>query len=153
MEFGYPFGLEDITNSMENFIAEIKMMKTPVLKSGRGIIKDFTIPSKIRIDESYEVSAPYQGSVKFGYFSLLIVDRDYVKQWFPDSNSVGRKLLDSGESVQTGILNFSNGLYESEWKFTPSHPLYAGYAKAIIHMFEDTNVYPLTFHEKDIHLI
>ena len=53
----------------------------------------------------------------------------------------------------TGTLNFSNGLYDSKWKFTPSRPLYVGYAKTIVHVFEDTNVYPLTFQEKDIHLV
>ena len=64
-----------------------------------------------------------------GYFSLMIQDCDGVKQWFKDNSSVGHKLLDSGERVQTGRLNFSNGLYESKWKFRPNPPLYAGYAK------------------------
>jgi hypothetical protein len=43
----------------------------------------------------------------------MIQDAVGIKQWFTDNNSVGRKILDSGESVQTGTLNFSNGLYES----------------------------------------
>jgi hypothetical protein len=143
---------ESLANLVSNLIATRKLMKAP-LDAREGIITDFRIPSKIRIDELHEVSAVYKGSVKSGYFSLLIIDRDGIKQWFEDSNSVGYKTLDSGESVRTGNLNFSNGLYESKWKFTPGRPLYTGYAKAIVHMFEDTNVYPLTFQEKDIHLI
>jgi hypothetical protein len=83
----------------------------------------------------------------------MIQDCNGVKQWFKDNSSVGHKLLDSGERVQTGRLNFSNGLYESKWKFRPNPPLYAGYAKAVVGMFEDTNLIPLSLQEKDIHLI
>ena len=152
---GPPFvhGLESLANDIKNFLARRKMMRVPLLNFRRGIIKDFRVPSKMRIGESYEVSAIYEGSVKSGYFSLLIVDRDGIKQWFEDSNSVDHKNLDSGKTILTGKLNFSNDLYESKWKFTPGPPLYKGYAKAIVHMFEDTNVYPLTFQEKYIHLI
>ena len=113
---------------------------------------DFVIPPKVRIGGWYEVSAVFQGSIKCGYFSLLIQDRDGIKQWFPDKNSMIQKLSDSGKRIQTGTLTFSNGLYESKWKIRPERPLYAGYAKAVIHMFEDTNVYPLAIQEKDIHL-
>jgi hypothetical protein len=82
----------------------------------------------------------------------MIQDADGIKQWFTDNNSVCRKILDSGESVQTGLLNFSNGLYERTWIFRPSPPLFAGWAKAVVGMFEDTNVVPLDFQEKFNHL-
>ena len=145
-----PINLDNIATMIGNVI-KLRKMKFPAAR--RGVITEFRIPRKIRIEESSEVSAVYKGSVKSGYFTLLIVDRDGVKQWFEDCNSVDHKILDSGRSVQTGRLNFSNGRHESNWKFTPSRPLYAGYAKAIVHMFEDTNLYPLTFQEKDIHLV
>jgi len=82
----------------------------------------------------------------------MIQDVDGVKQWFEDDNSIGDKFVDSGQTVQTGRLNFSNGLYESRWKFRPNPPLYKGYTKAVVFMFEGPNVYPLTFQEKNIHL-
>jgi hypothetical protein len=145
-------GLESWANLVENLIAMRKLMKAPLADARRGIITDFRIPSKIRIDELYEVSAVYKGSVKDGYFSLMIQDADGIKQWYKDSNSVRDKLLDSGKSVQTGILNFSNGLYESKWKFSPSSPLYPGWAKAMLCMFEEGSVVPLDYQEKFIHL-
>ena len=122
------------------------------LDAREGIIIDFRIPTKIKIGECYDVSATYKGSVRSGFFSLMIEDRTGVKQWYKDSNSVGQKSLGSGELGQTGSINFSNGLYESKWKFRPDAPLYSGYAKAIVHMFEDTRVYPLAIQEKDVHL-
>lgn len=82
----------------------------------------------------------------------MIQDADGIKQWFTDNNSVGHIIPDSGESVQTGTLNFSNGLYESTWRFRPSPPLYAGWAKAVVGLFEDTNVVPIDFQEKFLHL-
>jgi hypothetical protein len=104
---------EGLANLIQNLFAIRKMMKGPLLDTRRGIIKAFRIQPKIRIGDSYEVSVVYEGSVKAGYFSLMIQDAVGIKQWFTDNNSVGRKILDSGESVQTGTLNFSNGLYES----------------------------------------
>ena len=93
--------------------------------------------------------AVYKGSVKSGYFSLMIQDVDGVKQWFEDDNSIGDKFVDSGQTVQTGRLNFSNGLYESRWKFRPDPPLKAGRGNAIVGMFGDRDAIPLDFQEKD----
>ena len=149
---GYWYNAEELAATISNIIKMRKMLKAPV-DAREGIITDFSIQPEIRIGESHEVSAIYKGSVKSGYFALMIVDRDGVKQWFPDSNSVDHKILDSGTSVRTGKLNFSSGLYESKWKFIPERPLYSGHAKAVIHIFEGTSVYPLTFQEKDIRLI
>jgi hypothetical protein len=110
-----PFEAENIANSIKNFIATSKIMKVPLDPGlGRGVITDFIIPSKINIGDWHEVSAVYKGSVKSGYFSLMIQDRDGIKQLLKDSNSIGHKLLDSGQSVQIGTLNFSNGLYKSK---------------------------------------
>ena len=153
MSTGPPRGLEPIAKLIENWIETRKMLKQPLKNTRRGKIMDFVIPPKVRIGDWHEVSAIFQGSVKSGYFSLMIQDRDGVKQWFPDENSVGQKLSATGKSIQTGTQNFSNSTYESYWKFMPERPLYAGHAKAIIHMFEDTDVYPLAFQEKDILLI
>ena len=147
-------GLEGFAKAIENFIAIRKIMQAshdPGLS--RGVITDFRIPSKIRIGDLHEVSAVYKGSIRSGYFSLMIQDRDGIKQWFKDSNSIDHEFPDSDDHVQTGRLNFSNGEYESKWKFRPDAPLYAGYAKAVICMFENTNLYPLVLQEKDIHLI
>lgn len=148
-----PWGPEDIASGFENYFAERKMIKEPLLEYRRGVITDFRIPPKLRIGDTYEVSAVYRGSVKSGYFSLIIQDADGSKQRYNDNNTVDHKLLDSGKSVQTGTLNFSNGIHESTWEFTPDRPLYYGNAKAVVLMFEDTNFYPLSFLEKDIHLI
>ncbi|HKQ22361.1 MAG TPA: hypothetical protein VJS91_10005 [Nitrososphaeraceae archaeon] len=147
-----PFGPEGIANDLSNYLKIRKMMKAPLRDAGRGVIEDFKIQPNIRIGDWHEVSAVYKGRVKSGYFSLMIEDRTGVKQWFKDVNSIGRKLLDSGKNVESGTITFSNGLYESKWKFKPSPPLYTGYAKAVVHMFEDTNVFPLVTQEKDIHL-
>ena len=149
---GYSHNAEEIATTICNFIKIRKMMKKP-LDAREGAITEFRIQPKIRIGESCEVSAVYKGSVNSGYFSLMIQDRDGVKQWFPDDGSVGTKMLDSGQSVRTGRLNFTNGVYESKWKFTPNVPLYKGHAMAIVLMFEDTNLYPLTFQEINIFLI
>lgn len=153
MEGGMPWGLEDIASGFQNYIAERKMMKEPILESRRGVITDFRIPRKLRIGNTYEVSAVYRGSVKSGYFTLIIQDADGSKQRFNDCNSVVDKLLYSGKSVQTGTLNFLNGIHESKWEFTPYRPLYYGYAKATVCMFEDTTYYPLAVQEKEIQLI
>lgn len=147
---GSPF--EMIAHLVEHFIAVRKIMKRP-FDGSSGIITEFRIPSKIRIGDWSEVSVVYEGSVISGYFSLMIEDRTGVKQWFTDNNGVAHILIDSGKKIQTGKLSFSKGRYESKWKFTPDRPLYSGYAKAIMHMFEDTNVYPLAIQQKDIHLI
>lgn len=147
------FGVENLVNIISNMLKKRKMMEAPLLDSRRGIIEDFRIPTNLRIGDLYEVSAVYKGSVKSGYFSLMIQDVDGVKQWFPDKNSIDQKLSNFGKTVQTGRLNFSGGTYEGKWKFRPERPLYAGHAKAIIHVFEDTDVYPLVFQEKDVHLI
>ena len=144
------YGLECWANLVENLMKIRKLMKAPLVDSRPGIITDFRIPSEITIGDWYEVSAIYKGSVKSGYFSLMIQDADGIKQWFTDSNS--RKILGSGESLQTGILNFSNGLYESRWKFRPDPPLYPGWAKAMVCMFEEASVVPLDYQEKFIHL-
>ena len=149
---GYRINAEELAAIISNFIKMRKMMKEPI-DVREGVITDFRISPNIRIGESCEVSAVYKGDVKSGYFSLLIEDCDGVKQSFADSNSVVHKILDSGKSVQTGKLNFTNGVYESKWKFTSNPPLYKGYAKATVQMFEDTNVYPLTFQEKEIRLV
>jgi uncharacterized protein with NRDE domain len=129
------------------------MMNQPLQNTRKGIIKNFIIPPKVSIGDWHEVTAVFQGSVKSGYFSLMLQDRDGIKQWFPDINSMIQKLSDSGENIHTGTLNFSDGLYESKWKFRPTTPLYKGQAKAVVQMFEDSNVYPLTFQEKDIRLV
>ena len=153
MSTGPPRGLEPLAKLIENWIETRKILKQPLKNTRRGKIMDFVIPPKVRIGDWHEVSAIFQGSVKSGYFNLMIQDRDGIKQWFGDKNSINHKLLDTGKRVITGTLNFSNGAYESTWKFRPERPLYAGHAKAIIHMFEDTDVYPLAFQEKDILLI
>ena len=148
----YSYNAEEVATAISN-IFRIKNMRKKALDVRVGSITEFRIQPEIKIGESYQVSATYEGSVKGGYLNLLIVDRDGVKQWFADENSIDQKLLDSGKRVQAGKLNFSNGVYESKWEFTPRRPLYAGYAKAIVHMFEDSNVYPLALLEKDINLI
>lgn len=114
-----PIGLENLVTTIGNII-KIRKMKAP-LHIRHDVIKYFRIPPKIRIGNWSEVSAVYKGSVKSGYFSLMIQDCDGVKQWFKDNSSVDHKLLNSGERVQTGKLNFSNGLYESKWKFRLTH--------------------------------
>lgn len=149
-----PLGAEPFAHFVETLIAIRKIMKAPIdPRHSRGAITEFRIPAKVRIGDWHEVTAVYKGSVKSGYFNLMIQDRDGIKHWFKDNNSVDDKLLDSGVHIQTGRLNFSNGQYESNWKFRPERPLYSGYAKAVICMFEDTKEYPLVLQEKDIHLI
>ena len=101
---------------------------------------------KIRIWS--DISAVYEGSVKSGFFSLMIQDCDGVKQVYKDSNSIDIKILDSGEHVETGKLNFTNLSYESKWKFRPDPPLKAGRGKAIVGMFADGDAIPLDFQEK-----
>ena len=73
-----------------------------------------------------------------------------MKQVYRDSNRVDVKILDSGEHVETGKLNFTNLSYESKWKFRPDPPLKAGRGKAIGGMFGDRDAIPLDFQEKDI---
>jgi len=97
-----------------------------------------------------DISAVYEGSVKSGFFSLMIQDCDGVQQVCKDSNSVDVKILDSGERAETGKLNFTNLSNESKWKFRPDPPLKAGRGKAIVGMFEDRDVISLGFQEKDI---
>lgn len=145
------FNIEDFITAISDLIKIRKMKVPPYTK--HGVIKDIRIPPKIRIGDCYEVSAVYEGRLKSGYFSLMIQDRDGIKQWFRDKSNVGHIFLDSGKSNQTGALNFSNGRYESKWKFRPCPPLYAGWAKAVICMFGDTKSVPLDLQEKDIQLI
>ena len=95
-----------------------------------------------------DISAVYEGNVKSGFFSLMIQDCDGVKQVYKDSNSIDIKILDSGEHVETGKLNFTNHSYESKWKFGPGPPLKAGRGKAIVGMFGDRDAIPLDFQEK-----
>lgn len=149
-----PLGAERFAHFVKTLITIRKIMKAPLDPShSRGEITEFRIPANVRIGDWHEVTAVYKGSIKSGYLSLMIQDRDGIKQWFKDNNSVDHKLLDSGEQVQTGRLNFSNSQYESTWKFRPDRPLYSGYVKAVICMVEDTRVYPLVLDEKNIHLI
>lgn len=146
---GSPF--EMMAHLVEYFIAVRKIMKTP-FDGSEGNITDFRIPPRIRIGDWCEVSAIYKGSVKSGYFSLMIEDRTGVKQRFNDNNTVRDISLGSGKKIVSGTIDISNDRYESKWRFMPSRPLYSGYAKAVLHIFEGTNVYPLAIHEKDIHL-
>ena len=67
---------EGLANLIQNLFAIRKMMKGPLLDIRRGIIKDFRIQPKIRIGDLYEVSVVYEGSIKTGYFSLMIQDAD-----------------------------------------------------------------------------
>ena len=119
-------------------LIERKKSKSPnPIKGRRVIVKDFKISRKIKIDSWNTVSAVFEGSVESGFLDLMI-DNSVVKpQWFADKESVEGKRLDSGEYIETGKLNFTNGRYEGEWKFKPVFPLKPGKAKAIMAMYED----------------
>lgn len=143
--------VEGIAYLLQYFLWLRKYMKIP-FSGSEGIITDFKIPDKIGIGDVSEVSAVYKGSIKSGYFSLMIEDHTGVKQSFVDYNSVKHIVVDSGKKIQTGRLDLLNCEYESKWKFTPLYPLYVGYAKAVVQIFEGSSVFPLAIKEKDIHL-
>ena len=103
----------------------------------RGIVTDFKIPRKIKIGSWSEVSAVYEGSVSSGFFSLKITDCEGTPQWFGDNESVEGRHLNSGDYIETGKLNFTDGRYEGSWKFRPDPPLKKGKGKAEVGMFED----------------
>lgn len=89
----------------------------------RGIVRDIKIPRKIKIGSWSEVSAVYEGSVDSGFFDLKITDCEGTPQWFVDKGSSKGRHLDTGEYIETGKLNFTNGRYEGKWKFRPESPL------------------------------
>ena len=103
----------------------------------RGFVTDFKIPRKIKIGNWSEVSAVYEGSVESGFFDLIITDCEGTSQWFGDNGSIEGRHLDTGEYIETGKLNFTNGTYEGRWKFRPDPPLKPGKSKAEVGMFED----------------
>jgi hypothetical protein len=122
----------------KKLIKRTNKSKTTRSSSGRGFVKNFNIPRKIRIGSWSEVSAIYVGSVESGFFDLIITDCHGTSQWFGDYNgSIEGRHLDTGEYIETGKLNFTNGRYEGRWKFKPESPLKPGKAKAEVGMFED----------------
>ena len=144
-------GLEPLITAVKKWFVKKRSPNSDLsLNHRHGVIKDFIIPHRIKIRSWSDISAVYEGSVKSGFFSLMIQDCDGVKQVYKDSNSIDIKILDSGEHVETGKLNFTNLSYESKWKFRPDPPLKAGRGKAIVGMFGDRDAIPLDFQEKDI---
>jgi len=126
-------GLEPLITAVKKWFEKKRSPNSDLsLNHRHGVIKDFIIPHRIKIRSWSDISAVYEGSVKSGFFSLMIQDCDGVQQVCKDSNSVNVKILDSGERAETGKLNFTNLSYESKWKF------------------EDRDVISLGFQEKDI---
>lgn len=127
-------GIMSWTTNIRNFFQN-KKSTSAVPKHGR--VTDFKIPRKLKIGNWFEVSAVYEGSVESGFFSLKIIDCEGTEQWQGDNGSVEGRHLDSGEYIETGKLNFTNGRYEGRWKFRPEAKLKPGKGKAEVGMFED----------------